>query len=56
MAVVTNKVAFITGAARGLGLAAATKFLDEGWRIVMLDILGDVLEEAAKSLASRKRS
>lgn len=50
MAVVTNKVAFVTGAARGLGLAAATKFLDEGWRVVMLDILGDVLEEAAKSL------
>jgi NAD(P)-dependent dehydrogenase (short-subunit alcohol dehydrogenase family) len=52
MAVVTNKVAFITGAARGLGLAAATKFLDEGWRVVMLDILGDVLEEAAKALGS----
>ena len=52
MAVVTNKVAFVTGAARGLGLAAATKFLDEGWRVVMLDILGDVLEEAAKSLGN----
>lgn len=55
MAVVTNKVAFVTGAARGLGLAAATKFLDEGWRVVMLDILGDVLEEAAKSLGQPER-
>lgn len=50
MSVVTNKVAFVTGAARGLGLAAAAKFLDEGWRVVMLDILGDTLEEAAKAL------
>ena len=55
MAVVTNKVAFVTGAARGLGLAAATKFLDEGWRVVMLDILGDVLEEAASTLGSPER-
>lgn len=55
MTVVTNKVAFVTGAARGLGLAAATKFLDEGWRVVMLDILGDVLEGAAKSLGSPER-
>lgn len=55
MAVVTNKVAFITGAARGLGLAAATKFLDEGWRVVMLDILGDVLEEAARTLGNPER-
>lgn len=55
MAVVTNKVAFVTGAARGLGLAATTKFLDEGWRVVMLDILGDVLDEAAKSLGSPEK-
>ncbi len=55
MAVVTNKVAFVTGAARGLGLAAATKFLDEGWRVVMLDILGDVLDEAAKTLGSPEK-
>lgn len=55
MSVVTNKVAFITGAARGLGLAAATKFLDEGWSVLMLDILGDVLEEAARTLGNPER-
>lgn len=55
MSVVTNKVAFVTGAARGLGLAAAIKFLDEGWRVVLLDILGDVLEEAAKGLGQSDR-
>ncbi|HEX6960113.1 MAG TPA: SDR family oxidoreductase [Ferrovibrio sp.] len=46
----TNKVAFVTGAARGLGLATAGKFLDDGWRVVMLDILGDTLRAAAKDL------
>jgi NAD(P)-dependent dehydrogenase (short-subunit alcohol dehydrogenase family) len=55
MTVVTNKVAFVTGAARGLGLAAATKFLDEGWSVVMLDILGDVLEDAARTLGNPER-
>src|SRR3546814_10366478 len=47
---VTNRVAFVTGAARGLGLATATRFLDDGWRVVMLDILDDELAQAAKNL------
>jgi NAD(P)-dependent dehydrogenase (short-subunit alcohol dehydrogenase family) len=46
----SNRVAFVTGAARGLGLAAATKFLAEGWRVAMLDILGDTVRAAAKAL------
>jgi NAD(P)-dependent dehydrogenase (short-subunit alcohol dehydrogenase family) len=45
-----QKVVLVTGAARGLGLAAATKFLNDGWRIAMLDILGDVLRAAADGL------
>jgi NAD(P)-dependent dehydrogenase (short-subunit alcohol dehydrogenase family) len=46
-----KKVAFVTGAARGLGLAAATRFLDDGWHVAMLDILGDTLRAAVASLA-----
>ncbi|WP_298725443.1 SDR family oxidoreductase [uncultured Ferrovibrio sp.] len=47
---VMNKVALITGAARGLGLAAATRFLSDGWRVAMLDILGDALRDAVQGL------
>ena len=46
-----NRVAFVTGAARGLGLAASSRFLADGWRVVMLDILGDTLRDAVKALA-----
>lgn len=45
-----QKVALVTGAARGLGLATATKFLHDGWRVVLLDILGDVLQAAVTQL------
>jgi NAD(P)-dependent dehydrogenase (short-subunit alcohol dehydrogenase family) len=47
---VMNKVALITGAARGLGLAAAARFLSDGWRVAMLDILGDALRDAVQGL------
>lgn len=50
-----DKVALVTGAARGLGLATATKFLDQGWRVAMLDILGDTLREAAATLGQPER-
>src|SRR5215207_9335758 len=46
----STKVALVTGAARGIGLAAATRFLDDGWRVAMLDILGDTLRAAVKTL------
>ncbi|WP_428245808.1 SDR family NAD(P)-dependent oxidoreductase [Ferrovibrio sp.] len=46
----TQKVALVTGAARGLGLAATRKFLAQGWRVAMLDILGDTLRQAATAL------
>jgi NAD(P)-dependent dehydrogenase (short-subunit alcohol dehydrogenase family) len=35
-----DKVAVITGAARGIGLATARKFIAEDWRVVMIDIDG----------------
>jgi len=45
-----KKVALVTGSARGIGLAAATRFLDDGWQVAMLDILGDTLRAAVKTL------
>ena len=45
-----KKVAFVTGAARGIGLAAAARFLEDGWQVAMLDILGDTLRSAARAL------
>ena len=48
-----DRVAIVTGAARGIGLAAAQKFLDEGWKAVLLDIDGETLARTAESLADR---
>jgi NAD(P)-dependent dehydrogenase (short-subunit alcohol dehydrogenase family) len=45
-----GKVALVTGAARGIGLAAATRFVREGWQVVMLDVLGDTLRQACADL------
>jgi len=45
-----DKVVLVTGAASGIGLAAARRFLDEGARVVMLDIDEACLKESAAKL------
>jgi NAD(P)-dependent dehydrogenase (short-subunit alcohol dehydrogenase family) len=49
------KVAVITGAARGIGLAVAKRFLAEGWSIVMLDVLEDIQNTAARDMNCGER-
>ena len=39
--------AIITGAAQGLGFAIARAYVNEGMRVAMMDIRGDLLEQAA---------
>jgi NAD(P)-dependent dehydrogenase (short-subunit alcohol dehydrogenase family) len=45
-----SKVALVTGAARGIGLATAKKFLSEGWRVVLLDIDANTLKNAFEAI------
>lgn len=45
-----GKVVLVTGAASGIGLAVARRFLDEEARVVMLDIDEPCLRESAASL------
>ena len=47
----TPRVALVTGAARGIGLATARRFLAEGWRVALLDIEGELLNGAVAGIA-----
>ncbi|TDH60172.1 SDR family oxidoreductase [Dankookia rubra] len=51
-----DKVALVTGAGRGIGLATARRFLAEGWRVALLDIDAALLEAAVAGLALPDRT
>ncbi len=48
-----ERVAVITGAASGIGLATAHRFADEGMHLVLADIEADALEAAADVVRSK---
>jgi NAD(P)-dependent dehydrogenase (short-subunit alcohol dehydrogenase family) len=51
MGTATTKAALVTGAARGIGLATAKRFLADGWRVALLDIDEDTLDRTQAALS-----
>lgn len=49
-----NKVALVTGAASGIGLATAKAFAEAGAAVALADVHEDAARSAAKELAARR--
>ncbi len=56
MARLANKVAIVTGAAGGIGMAAARRFAGEGARVLLVDREGTALRAATQSIAGAAAS
>ena len=52
MNMLEGKVAVITGAARGIGEATAKRFVEEGARVILADVLDDAGETVAEGLGN----
>ncbi|MBI4776701.1 MAG: SDR family oxidoreductase [Deltaproteobacteria bacterium] len=52
----SEKVAVITGAAGDIGLAAAQLFAKEGGKVVLVDVNGDALNAAARTIGNHTAS
>lgn len=52
MTLSSSKVALVTGAARGIGLATAKRFHAEGWRVALLDIEEELLKSAVAAMGA----
>lgn len=48
-----GKVAIVTGGSGGIGLATARRFLDEGARVLLVDLSAEALQAAARELGER---
>ena len=48
-----NKTAIVTGAASGLGKAIVEKFLEEGSRVIIVDINEDAARELSENLGAK---
>ncbi len=48
----TEKIALVTGAARGIGLATTHLFIEQGWHVAMVDRDAEALELAAAGLGN----
>lgn len=51
-----NRTALVTGAGRGIGLATAKRFLEEGWNVALLDIEPALLDAALAEIAQPDRT
>lgn len=49
---IVNRVALVTGGARGIGFAIASELAGDGYTIVISDILADMARESAAKLAA----